>query len=361
MTPGPTLIVKCSSCDGLFKQRTIASGNTSRAKYWTDGKMEAPMFPNIPAAVSCPHCQSLVWLHELEEVANLERVEKDAVSEFEELPHYKDLTADQYWKTLDAGALGDEKEAYLRFTLFHLFNNDRRNDEEKPYNPRELKNMSEFLVLANERNERAILMKAELLRCLGRFNEAMDVLDRDFDYEFAKPAELIYTLAMREDRYVKQIPKDDGELADSWRYRREQKGSEAMPFDPSGPPLFHIKSGDIWIKIHGMLQHEWAILEPHSEGNATAYFFYDCGATMLRSKQYSRLQLRNRYAVVDSLEFKSIDAAVNGLERNRFRRLGDGPIVGLGEMPKGNYYDARSFEERCFSEGIDWLKGEDDE
>jgi uncharacterized protein (DUF2225 family) len=72
MTPGPTLIVKCSSCDRHFQQRTIASGNTRRAKFWTDGKMEAPMFPNVPAAASCPHCNSFVWLFELEEIAQLE-------------------------------------------------------------------------------------------------------------------------------------------------------------------------------------------------------------------------------------------------------------------------------------------------
>ena len=62
MTPGPTLIMKCSSCDGHFQLRTIASGNTLRAKFWTDGKMEAPMLPSVPAAGSCPHCNSMVWL-----------------------------------------------------------------------------------------------------------------------------------------------------------------------------------------------------------------------------------------------------------------------------------------------------------
>jgi hypothetical protein len=39
----------------------------------------------------------------------------------------------------------------------------------------------------------------------------------------------------------------------------------------------------------------------------------------------------------------------------------DGPMVGLGEMPKGNYYDARSIQESCFSDGIGWVNGEDDE
>lgn len=362
MTPGPTLIVKCSSCDGLFQQRTIASGNTRRAKFWTDGKMEAPMFPNVPAAASCPHCNSFVWLFELEEIAQLEESTfNEKSSKFAELPHYKELNADQYWEVLESGQLGDEKETYLRFTLFQLLNDDRRNDEVKPYSPRELENISALLGLTIARNERGVLIKAELLRYLGKFKEAMAVLELDFGYEYAKQAELIYSLALREDSYVKRIPEDDGELADAWSYRRETKGSTALPFDPSGPPLFHIKSTDVWIKIHGMLQHEWAILEPHHGGKVTVYFFYDCGTTMLRSKQYTSLQLRNRYAVVDSLEFNSLEDAIKGLEKNSFRRHADGPMVGLGEMPKGNYYDARSFEESCFSDGIGWVNGEDDE
>jgi hypothetical protein len=166
--------------------------------------------------------------------------------------------------------------------------------------------------------------------------------------------------SQQEDRFVKQIPNDEGELADSWRYRREEKGSTALTFDPSGPPLFHIESKDIWVKVHGMLHHTWAILQPHDDGKATVYFFYDCGSTMRRFKEYRRSQLRNRYAVVDTQECNSVDDAISDLERNRYRRHTDGPLLGLGEMPKGNYYDARQFEEPCFSHGDEWTRGGND-
>jgi hypothetical protein len=33
-------------------QRTLASGNTIGARFWTDGKMEAPMLPDQPALQS---------------------------------------------------------------------------------------------------------------------------------------------------------------------------------------------------------------------------------------------------------------------------------------------------------------------
>lgn len=363
MTPGPTLIKKCTSCNGLFKQSTIGSGNTFRAKFWTDGKMQASMMPSRPAAVLCPHCQTLLWLSELETVGEISDwfPTKHDDPKFKELPHYDDLQVDHYWSALTSSKLDKQKERYLRFRLLHLFNDDRRLGEERPYNHRELENMSSFIELLTEDDDQSVLLKAELLRSLGRFKEALTTLERDFDYDYGKPAELIYTLALNEDCFVKQIPKDDGELADRWRYRREEQGSTALPFDPSGPPLFHIESKDVWIKIHGMLQQSWAILEPHADGKATVYFFHDCGSAMMRLKQYSRLQMRNRYAVVDSLEFNSISDAVEGLERNSFRRHGDGPMVGLGEMPKGNYYDARATEERCYSQGEDWIHGDGDE
>lgn len=276
------------------------------------------------------------------------------------MPDYDDLQVDQYWSALTLGGLDAQKERYLRFNLLHLFNDDRRHGEEHSYSSRELGNITAFVKLLSEDDDQSVLMKAELLRYQGKFEEALNALDRDFAYDYGKPAELIYTLAQQEDRFVKQIPNDEGELADSWRYRREEKGSTALTFDPSGPPLFHIESKDIWVKVHGMLHHTWAILQPHDDGKATVYFFYDCGSTMRRFKEYRRSQLRNRYAVVDTHECNSVDDAISDLERNRYRRHTDGPLLGLGEMPKGNYYDARQFEEPCFSHGDEWTRGGND-
>ena len=65
MLPGPTIVKKCSSCSKLITQNTIASGNTLEATFWTDGKQEAPMFPDQPWLVMCPHCHSLLWIDEL--------------------------------------------------------------------------------------------------------------------------------------------------------------------------------------------------------------------------------------------------------------------------------------------------------
>jgi hypothetical protein len=49
-------------------------------------------------------------------------------------------------------------------------------------------------------------MKAEAMRELGRFDEAIRLLDFGFPSEYADVAALIGELAQREDRVVREIP-----------------------------------------------------------------------------------------------------------------------------------------------------------
>jgi uncharacterized Zn finger protein len=60
MIPGPTVIYECSSCGKHIEQQTIVSGNTFGARFWTDGKVDAPMLPDEPWLVKCQHCGILV-------------------------------------------------------------------------------------------------------------------------------------------------------------------------------------------------------------------------------------------------------------------------------------------------------------
>lgn len=119
-------------------------------------------------------------------------------------------------------------------------------------------------------------------------------------------------------------------------------------FDTSGPPLFEIHSDEWWVKVLGMLQHNWALIENHNK-KITVYFFYDLGIQKACSSQYTIYQLKNRSAVVDSLDFECIKAAELGLQRNGFMKLKDNPGPWIGECPIGNYFDARQNEEGIYS------------
>ena len=60
MMPGPILIKKCSACGGLIEEEILMSGNTCGAVYWTDGEHYAPMLPDTPELVKCPHCKETI-------------------------------------------------------------------------------------------------------------------------------------------------------------------------------------------------------------------------------------------------------------------------------------------------------------
>lgn len=123
------------------------------------------------------------------------------------------------------------------------------------------------------------------------------------------------------------------------------KAGEAI----SGPPVFEIKSKQWWIKIVGMLQHNWALIEEQVGGAATIYFFHDCGTTRNFVPNYKWHELKERAAVVDSLSYPSIPAAKQALEKNGFRLQETVGLLGTGEIPKGVYYDARATEEGIYS------------
>jgi len=71
MTYGEPIVLKCSTCSGLIKEEIINSGNSIGAIYWTDGKMDAPMFPESHQLIKCPHCKALLWKGHQEKIGTL--------------------------------------------------------------------------------------------------------------------------------------------------------------------------------------------------------------------------------------------------------------------------------------------------
>jgi len=49
MIPGPGQVVACPRCEAEASYSTMISGNNFGARFWTDGRMIAPMLVEIPA------------------------------------------------------------------------------------------------------------------------------------------------------------------------------------------------------------------------------------------------------------------------------------------------------------------------
>jgi len=360
-TPGPTLIKKCNRCDGLMKQRTIASGNTFGARYWTDGKVDASMLPLTPSAVRCPHCHALLWVSSLEEVGEIPgprgfgvpRPEYD--HSFDALPFIEKLEADDYLMALRKGELPKDQEAYLRTMYWRLMNDPRRRSQTPiAFSAEEQENLRSLLPLVSETDEPSRLIRAEIYRELGEFEECANALDYDFCDDYIPAAVTIYMLQEEKNSSVGEIQHQEMDVV-TWHYHRDQKKLKpGVPFDPNGPPIFKIKSRDWWIKVLGMLQHNWALIDDGPDSGATVYFFHD-GEVGMGCYGYSRAQLKGRYAIVDSLDFESVQLAKEALARNGFRLHGDDERLGSDVKPCGNFYDVRGFEEGVYSSQGHWI------
>ena len=203
MMPGETIYRECPSCAGLLAQRTLLSGNTIGARYWTDGKMEAPMLPANPALVRCAHCEILLWLPEAK------------AHEFATLPQMFETVADalnpitptesDYLEAIETGLAPDkEREIYCRVHAWHCFNDARRN-ERNAENLDELSdvaanNMKALFAMLDRVKPEERLLRAEIARELGRFPEALGLLKLKFDFgeDYQAMAMQIRDLAERE-------------------------------------------------------------------------------------------------------------------------------------------------------------------
>jgi tetratricopeptide (TPR) repeat protein len=62
MRPGPDRIIACPHCEFKTRVSTLLSGNTFGARRWSDGKEDFPSFPQNPSITRCRRCRNFFWL-----------------------------------------------------------------------------------------------------------------------------------------------------------------------------------------------------------------------------------------------------------------------------------------------------------
>jgi len=234
MMPSIPQIIKCPrySCEQKLVRHSLESGNTFGATFWTDGRMDAPMMPQYPDFTQCPECGWFFWAHKAEELGPYiprKKLTNDDPPKVLDDPHYPDVrepTFKQYLKALET-KLGHwpnvEKE--LRLKAWRKYNDKFRSKPKKGEEPKAIdwtpearENANNVLMLLNERNIDDSISKAELLRELGRFGLALQMLDiineygLDQDGSYQTSLQRIRELAEGEssDLAVIESPKDTG-------------------------------------------------------------------------------------------------------------------------------------------------------
>lgn len=209
MLPGPIIIRECPKCSQYIKQLTFASGNTYGARFWTDGKMDAPMMPDQPWLVKCPACKDLFWVDTAKQLAELEPLSK-IKKEFSDALMYEHLTETDYLKLLQKKKISRKKEEYVRIRAWWCTNDSMR--YEKPtkgskvvFSKDQEDNISRLYEILDEENPNQRLMKAEIARERGMFDEAMSLLEYKFPEGFDKAVSVIRELCMSHSAVVEEI------------------------------------------------------------------------------------------------------------------------------------------------------------
>lgn len=196
----PALIVReCPHCMAHVVQEDTLSGNTIGAKYYTDGKREAKMLPDHPALVKCPVCGGLFWVDEAKEVD----VGFDAAKG---KPQVMAPSEKEILEFLAAQApLPKEKEFYLRLRLWWLANDAWRGvpDSKPAFSPEQAKNLEALSALFDESEPNQRILKAEIARELGKFDECQRLLTYQFEKDYDWAVDFIKRLAEEKVRVVK--------------------------------------------------------------------------------------------------------------------------------------------------------------
>lgn len=223
MLPGPILYKKCFECSVIFKERAFGSGNTFGATYWTDGRMNAPMMVDDMSLAICPNCKTPVWLEELETVGSttpwlsyFSDAEHQAEAEKENSEIAKlgatdaefclGLFSEDYYCLLKEGIKDPKKELYVRLQLWWE-ENDLRRESRCIFEMREeeVGNLQALIFLLDESDDHQLMMKAEALREIGKFEDAISILEKSTNPEFASVVDFIKNLCIKADPYVRKI------------------------------------------------------------------------------------------------------------------------------------------------------------
>jgi hypothetical protein len=189
----------------------LASCNTFGAKFFTDGCVEGPMYDERAAVLCCPGCSAYHWLDELTVIRDLDESEYFAGLESDRLPiawrlqgeSYDDAIRQRAWTT-------PEQEKYLRIRAWWHGNDRYRHGENGDFalsveQTSNLLRLLDILQTDDRIDPASWIFRAEMLRELGRFDESLAILERDFEERFQPAVGVIRRLAKEGKRAVAEI------------------------------------------------------------------------------------------------------------------------------------------------------------
>lgn len=168
MTPGFAQILTCPHCGSKKEVLSLASGNTFGQTVWSDNKSIAPMLPRVSFVQKCPSCGHYY-------IMSRQKLEhgKDYSGDLGELS-YSELK--EAWEELGNEDLTDDEKLSMLIMQVWAFNDEFTRTEEKPVSEEEKRYIVSIVNSLLELDNVDGLLKAELLREIGRFDEALELI-----------------------------------------------------------------------------------------------------------------------------------------------------------------------------------------
>jgi len=217
--PGPDQVIACPSCGALALVFTLTSGNTCGARFWTDGKMLASMLPAPPSVTKCRHCLGYFWVADAKIVGEIAPWEHDSDTipeEWRRAEPVADLAEAECLEAITLSvARNKDEEMHLKVSAWHAGNDAYREGVDAnrdalrlswEHSPEATDNLERLADLLTESDPDQRLMKAEILRELSRFPEALKLLRSRFPRDYTFLARFIRDLTKKGDPVVREIP-----------------------------------------------------------------------------------------------------------------------------------------------------------
>jgi hypothetical protein len=184
---------------------------------WTDGKQEAPMLPRPPAVVKCGGCGGCYWLADAEKIGELDLWGESQLAPDDPMaPPESWLAAEyvlepdepEYYAALRSGLAPDaQQERALRIFAWWRSNDPYRDNEEPSptCNTERDENLRALLPLLGGASDSDHVLCGEVLRELGQYAEAEEVLRQVRSPEYGPAVEQIVARCRAADPVVREL------------------------------------------------------------------------------------------------------------------------------------------------------------
>ncbi len=230
---GPDKIIACPHCEKPARKTSLMSGNTLGSTLWSDGQRLSPMLLRNPSIVKCGDCGRVYWLSDATFLGECSRegklLERRA---WKEAGYIQEPDEKDYFRALKEGlAETAAQERHLRILTWWKSNESQRrcypNPEQAIDTSMRQDNIAALIPLLDEESPKDLLMKAEALRQLSRFDEALVILEQMTSSESLPVVLKLKKYCEEKNGYLQCIEGDFEELSDH-EEQPEEDGNDAF-------------------------------------------------------------------------------------------------------------------------------------